>query len=392
MKYLFKRDTFLLTTFIILVIALFLHNPLNTHIFNPIKISMTDFAFSDLAFSESHLKNTVDDRIVIVNIDTAGRGLIAKTIDHLESYHPKCVGLDILFPPKKDDGNAALNKCFERFSNIILCQTAKVEESSHKFSFSNNQFVMPDYHWGFVNFLAEHGDAIRDFPVYLENDQIKYENFVSEITKYADKEAYKKLIKRNNKIESINYQRTDSDYYMVSSSDILNDRADSALLKNKIILVGYVSGDPYNIQDKHFTPLNSKILGRSIPDMNGVIIHANILSMILDETYITKIPGWFNILIAVIVTMLHVAFLIRYYIRRHFLFHVAVKMVELVISALLFYFSILLLKYADLDIDFTWTLISIIIAVDVMYFYEAFAGWLNKKFSFRSVFSHHHKH
>ncbi len=390
MKYLFRRDTLFATAAVFLVIYILLYNPLNEYIFNPLKISFEDFALTDLAFSQGHLKTTVDERILIVNIDTGGRKTIAKLIDHLEEYHPKSIGLDILLPQREVDGNEEIKRSLQKFKNIVLCQFAEYNDSSKKYSLSGNQFANGDVHSGFVNFIGLKGNVVRYFPDYLEDSKNHFESFTSEIIKISDSVAYKNLKQRNNRVEWINYQRLDSEYYNVNFNEVLNNKIDTSFVRDKIILIGYISHDVNNIEDKHFTPLNNKILGRSIPDMNGVVIHANILSMILDGTYITRVPVWLTILIAVFITWLHMAFLIKYYIHSQLWFHLAFKTIELLISVLLFYLSVLLLRYMNLNIDFTLTLIAIVIGVDVLYFYDAFIAWLTKKFSIKSIFDQMH--
>jgi len=32
----------------------------------------------------------------------------------------------------------------------------------------------------------------------------------------------------------------------------------------------------------------------------------------------------------------------------------------------------------------------IALAVDIIYFYEAFVGWLHRKYGYQTIFSHHH--
>src|ERR1700689_1635023 len=122
MKYLFRRDTLFATVAVFLVIYILLYNPLNEYVFNPLKISFDDFALTDLAFSQGHLKTTVDERILIINIDTGGRKTIARLLDHLEEYHPKSIGLDILLPQRNADGNEEITHTLQKFKNIILCQ------------------------------------------------------------------------------------------------------------------------------------------------------------------------------------------------------------------------------------------------------------------------------
>jgi hypothetical protein len=38
-----------------------------------------------------------------------------------------------------------------------------------------------------------------------------------------------------------------------------------------------------------------------------------------------------------------------------------------------------------------YTLYVIALAVDVIYFYEAFATWMHKKFKYQTIFTHHHQ-
>jgi hypothetical protein len=52
--------------------------------------------------------------------------------------------------------------------------------------------------------------------------------------------------------------------------------------------------------------LNLKVAGRANPDMFGVVIHANIVSMILNEDYIDQLDGWVLYLIAFIICFLNV--------------------------------------------------------------------------------------
>ncbi len=64
--------------------------------------------------------------------------------------------------------------------------------------------------------------------------------------------------------------------------------------RDKIVLIGYV-GDRIDIdtgEDKFFTPLNSKYIGKANRDMYGIVVHANIISTILNGHYIRVMPDW----------------------------------------------------------------------------------------------------
>jgi len=84
------------------------------------------------------------------------------------------------------------------------------------------------------------------------------------------------------------------------------------LFRDNIVLMGYLGdyiGDP-SWDDKFFTPLNKVVGGRANPDMFGPVVHANIVSMILEEDYINTIDEWTKYLIAFIVCLLTVALFI----------------------------------------------------------------------------------
>ena len=139
--------------------------------------------------------------------------------------------------------------------------------------------------------------------------------------------------------------------------------------------------------------MNSRFVGKQTPDMNGVLVHANIISMILDGNYITKMPKWFAWIIAILIGWVHMSLFIRYYLEDHIWFHLVAKLAQ-VFSVLFFaYLGIFIFDEFSVKLDMKFTLYVIVLAVDIIYFYEAFAVWLNKKTGFRTVFQqHHHGH
>ena len=124
--------------------------------------------------------------------------------------------------------------------------------------------------------------------------------------------------------------------------------------------------------------------------MNGIFVHANIISMALENTYIKKLPLWTNLLISVIVCWLFMSFFIRYYLESHIWFHLVAKIVQVLSGILFIGLSIHLFDRHRLKVDVKWSLIVIIMAVDVIYFYEAWAVWMHKKFNYKTVFKPHH--
>jgi CHASE2 domain-containing sensor protein len=196
---------------------------------------------------------------------------------------------------------------------------------------------------------AKHGFAnlITDPPAVYQEDVKQCRSFVPKYTMY-DEDHYafavqmcmqfdslktKRFLARNKDEEFINYRgnvefedirlktvakretATTKFPKMFSAIDVeqlFNLEFDSSLFKDKIVILGFLGssfGDP-SWNDKYFTPLNKKVSGRANPDMFGVIVHANIVAMILNEDYVNALSDWQKYLIAMLLCFLTVALFI----------------------------------------------------------------------------------
>ncbi|MFZ1535428.1 MAG: hypothetical protein WAT14_14765, partial [Chitinophagaceae bacterium] len=164
----------------------------------------------------------------------------------------------------------------------------------------------------------------------------------------------------------------------------------SASIEGRIALLAYVNTNPNDIEDKKFSPMNEKFAGKSHPDMNGIVVHANIISMALEKNYIKKVPLWATLLIAVFVCWLHMSFFVRYYLESHIWFHLVAKILQVSSAIFFVWLGIYLFDRYRLKVDLKLSMITIVMAVDVIYFYEAWAVWMHKKFNYKTVFKPHH--
>lgn len=388
-KYLFKRDTLLSTLSVFLLIGLLALLPLNTNILNPIKTALVDFDFNDIAYaklgknSDTHL----DDRIVIVNISDADRAQIAGILEVVSRSKPKAVGLDAEFKEARESAtDEMLLQALQRTPNMVGASRLNWKEKKGIEQKGYFSAAIPDY--GYVNFIGEDAGTIRFFSPKEKSNGQEYLCFASALIKKGDPELYKQHAKRSRDLERIHYKRRIAQYHLVDGYDLLEGNVAPDLFQNKYVLLGYINEDMHNVEDKHFTPMNASFAGKALPDMNGVVIHANIVSMMLDNSFVRKIPSWLNWLITIAIAWLHVALFIRYYVDDHLWFHLAAKVAQ-VLSAIIFVFlSIMLFHRVGLELDMKMPLIVIILAIDVIYFYEAFALWMHKKYGFNTVFNH----
>jgi CBS domain containing-hemolysin-like protein len=112
--------------------------------------------------------------------------------------------------------------------------------------------------------------------------------------------------------------------------------------------------------------------------------------MVLEGNYIKKMPKAVAWIVAIVIGWIHMSLFIRYYLESHIWFHLVAKLAQ-VFSVLFFaYLGIIIYEQFGIKLDMKYTLYVIALAVDVIYFYEAFVGWLHRKYNYQTIFSHHH--
>lgn len=387
LRYLFKRDTILSTFSVFIVIGLLGLLPLNTGILNPFKTALKDLDFNDISYSVLNKnKNTpMDNRIIILNIGDADRMGLALMIEKLRMAKPKVIGLDVTFAGPKDAHNdSMLRHMIGSTPNLVI--VSKLDWQNKATPEDVGYFGIYTPNRGYANLIGEQGGTIRNFSPFEKNKNKLYKSLPAALVEKADSAAYARLKKRKRDYEVIHYSRTLDQYMMVDGKDFLEDNIAPELFTNKIVLMGYINPDPNNVEDKHFTPLNKQFAGKSTPDMNGIVIHANIISMILDGKYIKDIPSGIFWVVTILIAWLHVALFMRYYIEDHIWFHLVAKVAQIFFAILSVYVGIMCFDWFSIKIDTKISLIVIILAIDIIYFYEALAVWLHTKFGFQTSF------
>jgi CHASE2 domain-containing sensor protein len=400
-KYLYERDTIFATLWVFIFMFGVSFIKINMHFFDPIKHALHDFDVNDAAFSQVNPPDKFDPRIVLINIGQADREGIAALIDKTASYNPKVMGLDVLFEGPRDPvKDSILLACFGRHKNLVSASKIVAEEEGKIRYMMKGNFDNAQAQKGFVNLIGEDIGTTRLFSPWEKIQDTDRYAFAPMLVKSYDPAVYERLMKRKDHEEIINYTRRYTQHmvhgqvginYLVIEPDVLlNNEVDSTYFSGKIAILAYVNTNDFDIEDKKFTPMNEKLAGKQYPDMSGAIIHANIISMMIDNNYINKLPGWVAILVAVLIGWLHMSFFIHYYIETHLWFHLAAKLAQLASAILFAYIGMYLFNRYRIKLDMSLTIIVIVLSVDIIYFYEAFATWMHKKFGYKTVF--HQKH
>lgn len=399
-KYLMERDTLFATLWVFIFIVVLGSIPLNLGVMNPIKLGLKDFDFNDLSYSKlgKAQSTPLDSNIVVINIGYADREGIAEIIEKTAAYGPKVMGLDVTFSGPRDPvKDSILRATIQRHKNLVLA--AKYEtDSMDKLIPAENYFLTPATPYGYVNFPADDKETIRTYFPFKSDDHDKnlvLPSFSSTLVKMYDPEAFKHVEKKVNKPLIINYTRAvvlgkKLQYRVVEPDQLLADQVEDSYIRGKIALLAFVNLDPNNIEDKKFTPMNEKFYGKSHPDMNGIFVHANIISMVLENNFVKKVPLWGNVLLAILICWLHMSFFVHYYLEAHIWFHLAAKIAQVASAIFFAWLGIYLYDRFRLKVDMKLSLVTIVMAVDVIYFYEAWAVWMHKKYNYKTVFKPHH--
>lgn len=289
--------------------------PINADVFSPISDAFKDFELTDMYFSHFKESEEVEDNIVLVNIGTLNRGGIAELINVLNEYQPKVIGIDAFFRnPKEPELDSALAQAFSRTKNLVLVSeliendtTGRVENIKYSTGIFM-RYAQP----GFADMIAQGKHSLNTARDCIPKEVVNGDtllSFPSKLVSIYAPEKLKRYIARKNDVESINYQGNINVHVEGSTEnsknvftaldwyDVLDRKFTPETIKDKIVIMGFMGENigQNNWQDKFCTPLNSQYVGRTAPDMYGVVVHANIASMILKEKYINDMPGWLNL-------------------------------------------------------------------------------------------------
>lgn len=393
------KESLVATIFIFLGLAIIIQITLSFHVFDPFYRAYNDFKFTDLVHSKLS-QNTLDTNVIIVNIGKLDRNEISKLINNINQAKPSVLGVDALFTDLKDPlSDLALKQAFSSSNNIVLAAGITQVHNDHGHGEAYTEILKPhdvfgQHEYGMASLIAEDGTTIRHFHNSTEDNHHNIiPSFAAEIVKLHDADAYSFLQSRSKNKEVINYKGNLSSYIHLDHEDVFHSSADLSILENKIVLLGYLNetleATP-DLEDIFFTPVNPVFSGKSNPDMKGVVIHANIISMILDRNYINPFPSWLNWIIAFIVCFLHVVLFMYYYVENHKWFHPVAKVVQLITSILIVWVVFILYRNFNLEFDSKITIVAILLSVDLLYFYDGFIKWVARKFNYKSYIIEHH--
>lgn len=359
---------------------------LNLSIFNPFTGAFKDFSFLDLYYSERMEKKEPLKDIVIVNIEQRDRFEINELLQHIKAQQPKVIGLDIIFAEEREPFiDSLLAQSFSE-DNVILSKAFITDhwvKNAPIFNQSKNELGYSN-----LNFDRKN-NVIRTFEGIKTIDNTKEYSFSTLVAKAFknDPEYNQRLDKKLKKATPISYHGTQDDFFTLSYEECMEQES-IPFLKDKIVLLGYLGtphGSEYDIEDKFFTPLNKGLVGKSAPDMFGVLIHANIINMLLHEEFITTVPFGLILLISSVLTFFFLAIFMVSSTKNPASYTLSKKITQLLFTVLLLWLSLWLYKHHILFKP--EVIISIVVvSVDLIGLYKIIANYFNKKYTWKSYF------
>ncbi|MDE5886997.1 MAG: CHASE2 domain-containing protein [Muribaculaceae bacterium] len=243
----------------------------------------TDFILSDFyaQVADRRPVRNLSDRIVIIDIGRANRDEIAALIGDVGLCAPDAVGVDVNFEEARDD-DSNLIAALASVEKIVMPVSVKESEGEDKFEIDDRPFFygqLDNVKYGAVNLPGKfEGATIREFTVgYPIKGGGEQASFVTAIAEEVSPEKVNQLKERHHQYETIDYPSREIPEITIEE---FYSRPES--IEGKIVLIGALD----EASDMHGTPVRSS--------MSGIKIHAHALSTVLDGSYYSSLPKWFD--------------------------------------------------------------------------------------------------
>lgn len=405
--------------------------------FDPIGQALSDFELTDYAISNLRPDPSVDERIVLVNIGNLPRAGIAEQIRIISSHKPRVIAVDGFFnceggfrdtlncPQLLDTlGNLMLGNAIQEAGNVVLVSKLLQSSKTYKAGIMNeydsleysDPLFMEHATSGYANLStdADYQEDVKICRSFVPRVTVNGKEelaFAVKIAMMYDSARAREFLSRNKEEEIINYRGNvemqdvrltsirNKDlattkypvmFFALDVDQVFREEFLSEMIRDKVVIFGFLGeyfGDP-SWNDKFFTPLNKKVAGRANPDMFGLVIHANILSMVLNGDVINELEAWHKYAIAFILCFFNIA--LFFYINEKFpvWFDSVSLTLQVLQIVLLMGFTIWIFSALSFKLDLTITLATIALAGPVFEFYDnvltsLVRNWKNKRLTNR---------
>ncbi len=368
------------------------HLPINQLFIDPFSEYIKRQDLMDISCSKfrSHTDpNLFDSRIFIINSESTDRNKLSQTLDYLTRKKVKTVGVDLFFDSLHYmHSDTMLHIINQENKNLIFAKTHSNELLDHEcISIISDTFLVPALYQRYVNLATDDGLTVRSFQPFYKEGTIESEAFAVSISELYKPGIVKKLKERDNKLEWINYRRSQFSkinskndkleslphYAIIGMTKFLEDTGayNDQYFEDKIVLIGFCNGEANQVlKDFYFTSLNKVNSGRSLPDMNGVVIHANIISMLLDDDFVNENSSTFLHILGFILFLINYYIFIRIMRKEYYFEMVIIRLIQLFEFSLIFIIGIWILSEFSYKIGFVFLATVIVLSFELFEFYS----------------------
>lgn len=367
------------TAFIFLFMYLLSKIPINFEFVNPLDEALEDFELTDIVFSQNlREEQQVDTNIVIVNFGNHRRNMIAKQIEAIIKHDPAVIGIDAHFfklqDPTKD---SLLRAAFSKVKQLVLISELPKanDDGSHDSLILSNPYFMENAKTGFADVVSlKEIRTSRSFsPKERVADSIELA-FSVKIAHIFDSVKTEKFLSRAETVEIINFRGNQDKFLTIDAFDLFDESKSIPNMKNKIVLMGYMGYEFEKaddvIIDKFFTPMNPRYAGKSHPDMFGIVIHANIISMILNDTTISTVSETLKWIITILICYLVVVFCYKIRAVLPEWYDPIVKLSQIGLALLILYIGLLIFSKYRLQIELFEAVVAVLLTGDLVEVYQ----------------------
>ena len=385
-KQLFK-ESLVITLFIMLVTVGLQYFPLNFEVAKPIKEEFNDFDIYDIIYTGKAAGNHKRDTNIVILQVADTRREIAAQLNLIHKYRPAVIGVDVTFIGHSDDLKADSMLAYQlSMRDVVAGNRINQDVNKKKEILFNFYDTTASGKSGYFNFIGDSIAVVRYYPPFTTvNDHLQYA-FTSRIAEKYNCDAFVILQKHAQSLQVINYRGNIENY-----TSFLNGRFDTSQfgeqIHGKIVLLGVVyKKNPLVLEDLHFTPLNDRVNGKSFPDMYGVVIHANILSMILSQDYVRSVSRIWSYLIGVLLTFLLVHYQLRYYYKQRHPSDLLFFILQFIIIIILVYIFLYVYEREHYKVPLFPIVIPIVLCIEMLELYKFIMKRFFKKLKYASVF------
>ncbi len=275
-------------------------------------------------FINLQVSSTPESRILVVDIDEASlavlgtwpwpRMRIAELLEKLiANYDARGIALDIVLPSAADEAGDARLSVLAQQGPIVMAQVfdyfhlplriGQIAGGDHKHASSgaipatgfiaNYAQLGQRAHMGNIGYVPDQDGVLRRLPMITTFEGKQYPTLALALLDCCTSSGKGKLQLAENGFSRVPYTRDWPAYDVVPASDIINLSAPVDRFRGRLVLLGSSS---LGLTDRVATPLNM-----STP---GVLVHAAMLSSLLDQQAGHAIFAWPGRWIAVIFSLL----------------------------------------------------------------------------------------